>query len=151
MSKRTSTSRSSPPSPPRFYKKQKTMEAPTASSSPPTNAMILDSVSASPDSGTLHSRMATKNVQDSVKGNTSSSRVRDRSGSPKAKAKPATPGDSSANGWTKVEKKKEKRAKKGALKISNQPPTFAFNVQELVRLGTISISVRWIIIRLEHS
>ncbi|KIM31905.1 hypothetical protein M408DRAFT_327301 [Serendipita vermifera MAFF 305830] len=152
MSKRTSTSRSSPPSPHRFYKKQKTTDTSIIStSSPPTNndAMIVDPSSTSPVGGTLHSHMSAKNAQSNAKEGVSGGgtrRAKDRSRSPKVKPpKPASPpphgsNELAGNGWTKVEKKKEKRAKKGALKVTNQPPSFAFNVQELVKLGTLSIS-----------
>jgi hypothetical protein len=46
-----------------------------------------------------------------------------------------------SNGWTKVEKRKEKKAKKEAQKALNQPPSFAFNVQQLTKMRTVSISV----------
>lgn len=45
----------------------------------------------------------------------------------------------SSDGWTKVNKRKEKKAKKAMHSASNNPPSFAFNVQELVRLQTISL------------
>jgi len=151
MSKRTTASRSSPPSPHRFYKKQKTAESSVVSGSPPLNDTIVDAMSISPDTGGLHSHMSAKNAHSNAKENASSgkSRAKVSPRPPKMKPKVASPsrqdsGDSSANGWTKVEKKKEKRAKKGALKVTNQPPSFAFNVQELVKLGTISISVSFV-------
>jgi len=153
MSKRTTTSRSSPPSPHRFYKKQKTTDSSLISSSPPNTDMIIDpsSLGTSPNAAGLHSHMSGRTAHANAKENATSNgenSFKRRSRSPKVKPKQASPtperngsGDTAAGGWTKVEKKKEKRAKKGSVKASNQPPSFAFNVQELVKLGTISISV----------
>lgn len=50
-------------------------------------------------------------------------------------------GTGDGGNWTKVEKRKEKRAKKNVAKAVNQPPSFAFNVQELVKMRTVPISV----------
>jgi hypothetical protein len=46
-----------------------------------------------------------------------------------------------SNGWTKVEKRKEKKAKKEVQKALDQPPSFAFNVQQLTKMQTVAISV----------
>jgi hypothetical protein len=141
MSKRTTASRSSP-SPHRFHKKQKTAGSSVVSTSPPLNDMIVDPPG-SPEAGGLHGHMIAKNAQSDTKGmDNGTVHAKERSRSPKAKPKPATHKDSAAsNGWTKVENKREKRAKKGALKVTNQPPSFMFNVQELVKMGAVSISV----------
>jgi hypothetical protein len=50
-------------------------------------------------------------------------------------------GSVDSNGWTKVEKRKEKKAKKEAQNALNQPPMFALNVQQLTKMRIVSISV----------
>jgi hypothetical protein len=108
--------------------------------------MIVDPTGSNSETGGLHGHTSVKNAQtDSKEHKNGAGHAKGRSRSPKAKPKPATArsdsADLAANGWTRVGKKKEKQARKGVAKVTNQPPSFMFNVQELVKMGTISISV----------
>ena len=121
MSKRTTTLRNSP-SPSRIHKKRKTAENEIVPSSP----LEVGSPSSSDIVSLLKGLSPVTNNAQGVL-------------STGDKASATMQVDS--NGWTKVEKRKEKKAKKEAQKALNQPPSFAFNVQQLTKMRTVSISV----------
>lgn len=134
MSKRTSTIRNSPPSSSPMHKKRKTTNysTPEITSSLP---LEVDSAigSSNPDIiSLLKGSTPSNNGKETPSLGGSSAPIKDGH---------SPPVQADANGWTKVEKRKEKKAKKVAQKALNEPPSFAFNVQQLAKMQTVAISV----------
>ncbi|KAG8822435.1 hypothetical protein FRC19_006014 [Serendipita sp. 401] len=134
MSKRSVNARSSPPSPDQLPKRQKTTANGTSSSDIsliPTHGVDTDTLSLL---GTQlpanHSSMFGQSLHDT---RIEPSRSESFIGSVQV-------GSEQSEGWSRFEKRKKKKAKKEDRKFANQPPSFAFNVQELVKLCRISIS-----------
>jgi hypothetical protein len=146
MSKRTTDSRSSPSPPHRYQKRQRRAKndvslvpdslasyttAHTTTISPPViSDHPMDVVSVNG-----------KDQDTSIMSNSRTS-LNDMLHSPKSQPPTHARVDSIDSAeWTKVDKRKEKKSKKEAQKVLTQPPRFAFNVPELVKMGTVSIAV----------
>ncbi|PVF98588.1 hypothetical protein CPB86DRAFT_774753 [Serendipita vermifera] len=145
MSKRTITSRSISPPQQRSHKKKKTAEndvsivaEPLTSYATPHTTTISPPVLSDHQMDILNVNGEHHDASSISNGGTS---LNDKLHLPKGQTPTHVRVDSSESGeWTKIDKRKEKKAKKEAQKAINQPPRFAFNVPELVKMGTVSIA-----------